>query len=69
MLYTLLFTLEKENFPPRKKFFIFLNPKSGKCKTLHIFRDVIEPLFKDATIDYEVCTTGKSANVGCKCRV
>jgi len=48
---------EKENFPPRKKFFIFLNPKSGKCKTLHIFRDVIEPLFKDATIDYEVCTT------------
>ena len=36
-----------------------INPKSGKGKSLKIFYEMVDPLFKDANVDTEVLVTGK----------
>lgn len=36
-----------------------INPKSGKGKSLKIFYEMVDPVFKDANVDTEVLVTGK----------
>lgn len=50
---------EKEEFPPRRRFYVMINPKSGKGKSLKIFYEMVDPVFKDANVATEVLVTGK----------
>lgn len=58
VLLLFLYFIEKESFPPQKKFFVLINPKSGKGKSLELFKSTIEPIFKDAKIKYDTLITG-----------
>lgn len=48
---------EKETFPPRKRFFILINPKSGPGKSLLHFKRTIEPLLMLANVSYKAVVT------------
>lgn len=52
------FVSEKETFPPRKRFFILINPKSGPGKSLLHFKRTIEPLLMLANVSYKAVVTG-----------
>jgi len=54
---------EKEDFPEQRKYFILINPKSGKGKSLELFNSTIEPILKDAMIKYEAFITEYSGHV------
>ncbi|XP_032236955.1 sphingosine kinase 1 [Nematostella vectensis] len=47
----------KKNLPPSRKMLVFVNPFSGKGKSLKIFRNKVAPMFENADIDYKLVIT------------
>ncbi|EDO40058.1 predicted protein, partial [Nematostella vectensis] len=43
--------------PPSRKMLVFVNPFSGKGKSLKIFRNKVAPMFENADIDYKLVIT------------
>uniref|UniRef100_A0A7R9UFA7 DAGKc domain-containing protein n=1 Tax=Pinguiococcus pyrenoidosus TaxID=172671 RepID=A0A7R9UFA7_9STRA len=43
--------LQPAAVPRRRRFLVFVNPASGRRRALHLYRSVVEPLFREARID------------------
>ena len=57
--YTFYVLVNNLDDTPLKTYIIYINPLSGRGKSMDIFNNNVKPMFAEAEIEYEVIKTGK----------